>query len=173
MLETGTFNELQVFGNAYVGGELVVSEVDVVTDVYVAGVASCNTLLVSQSIFSPCFVAEENMFIYGDVEFAGKVEGLPGPKHHAARVLASGQVAYNSGGFSSIGVTTAGDNVYEYVFNEPLMGAEYSVVATSNFNEGNIHCNVTNLNSFGFTIETGRNSNKPAKCGHSVQVTYN
>jgi len=196
MLDTGTFTDLQVFGNTFMGGELIVSELEVITDITVSGVASITSVLTAPGIIAesgndpysgndPFFAADPFVYLYGQTYFAGTVDfssavvaGLPeqeveGPKHHAARVLASGQVAYNSGGFSSIGVTTAGDNVYEYVFAEPIMGAEYSVVATSNFNGGNIHCNVLNLNSFGFTIETGRNSAKPEECAHSVQVTYN
>ena len=190
MLSTGTFSDLQVFGNSFIGGELLVSELEVITDITVSGVASITSVLSAPGIIAntgsdPYFPSDPFVYLYGDTVFAGTVDfgsavvtGLPqqeveGPKHHAARVSSNGLVEYQSGGFSSIGVTTAGDNVYEYVFAEPIMGADYSVVATSNFNSGNIHCNVINLNSFGFTIFTGRNSSKPSKCAHSVHVTYN
>ncbi len=190
MLSTGTFTDLQVFGNSFMGGELLVSELEVITDITVSGVASISSVLNAPGFFAdsgrdPYFPADPFVYFFGQTEFAGTVDfssavvsGLPqqeveGPKHHAARVSSDGLVEYQSGGFSSIGVTTAGDSIYEYVFAEPIMGAEYSVVATSNLNNANIHCNVTNLNSFGFTIFTGRNASKPSKCAHSVHVTYN
>lgn len=188
MLETGTFTDLQVFGNAFVGGELLVSEMDILTDITVSGMASISTLEVGNELYAPSFVSTSNgnMFIFGDVEFAGNVSGLPegpmgpqgfpgedyyGPKMHAARIAENGDIGYNNG-FASIGVSTTAPNMYEYVFAEPIFGAEYSVVATSNDNRNNIHCNIIQLNGFGFVVETGKNASKPFPCAHSVQVLF-
>ena len=183
MLDTARFTDLEVLGdsfvggNSFVGGELIVGELDIITDMSVSGMASVTVLEVSTHFAAPSFISSYSdtgsfMYVFGDVEFGGEVTGLPeanGPKHHAARVSKSGRIEFNSG-FMSIGLATEG--VYEYVFQEAIPGAEYSVVATSNFNEGNIHCNITEINSFGFVVETGRNASKPAPCAHSVQVVY-
>jgi len=185
MLDTARFSSLEVLGdsfvggNSFIGGELIVGELDIITDVSVSGMASISSLDVTSFISTPAFVSGSSqngsfMYIFGDVEFNGDVTGLPeaeGPKHHAARTSSNGAVQYNSG-FASIGVSSTQNNQYLYTFETPIAGAQYSVVATSNFNSSNIHCNVLSINGNGFIIETGKSASKPFPCSHSVQVTY-
>ena len=184
----GSFSFLEVAQSAFVGETLFVDgmissyEGDyqlVSSEMVDAGIVSTSSLIAAMDFFSPGMFSyyEGNDSVtrfYGQVDFSdATVDGLSaGPKHHAARVNKDGKIEFNSG-FISIGVSSAGGNLYEYVFAEPIIGAEYSVVATSNFNGSNIHCNITTLNSFGFVVETGRSSAKPVACSHSVQVTYN
>jgi hypothetical protein len=192
----GSFSFLEVQQSAFIAETLFVDgmissyegDYQILSSAQIdVGVTSTASLYVSQDLVTPGMISymstdpltEEDSatIFYGYVDFSSAtVEGLnsthAGPKHLAARVDADGTIAYNSG-FTSIGVSPEATNRYEYVFADPIMGAEYSVVATSNDNRNNIHCNVIQLNAFGFVIETGKNATKPFACSHSVQVTHN
>jgi len=192
----GSFSFLEVQNSAFIAETLFVDgmissfegDYQILSAEYAdVGVTSTASVYVAQDLVTPGMIsylstdptAEDPAVsvFYGYVDFsAATVEGLSstqsGPKHLAARVDADGTIAFNSG-FTSIGVSPEATNRYEYVFAEPIIGAEYSVVATSNENRNNIHCNIIQLNAFGFVIETGKNATKPFACSHSVQVTHN
>ena len=124
----------------------------------------------------------------GPVDFYGPVSGLPtgatgpqgpagpmgapgasynGPQMLGARCDRNGNLQHNVG-FSSVGIITTAK--FRYTFDTPMADDNYSVVASINTSNSNIHANVVDITADGFTVYTGRSSAKPFQMAHSVIV---
>ena len=189
MLSTGNFSELNVAGDAYIGGDLLVeqdlsfqylSAQNLYAETSTAGFSSATNFVASEGVFAPGFNSVFDSYNYdsytsfqGVVDFSSaEVTGLesmagatgpagaPGPAGFGIYATARTDAA----GYSaySVGIATVAVEsigTYRYILSQPLPGAQYSVMGQPLETTTDTNVMISEINDTGFLLKVGKGDN--------------